>query len=318
MKICLVGPGTKIPPKAWGACEIIVWDYYENLKKLGNNVEFVSNKNNNIVIEFIKNGNFDVVHIMYDDLITLAPSIKNSCKLILYTTHWAYLPQVHTNNKMHQPFKNLLKYYENVHIFALSEEIKQVYMKSNVPDKNISVVHNGAREDLFLYKEQPKYPDRTIYIGKIEGRKRQHFYKNINNLYFIGHNCNVSLFPNNHSRYLGSWSKEELYENLTDYANILLMSDGEADPLVLKEALMAGLGVVCNEISSANLDRTKEFITIIPDNKFNDISFIQSAIEENRKISINKRDEIRNYAITKFSWKNIIQNVYLKNIENLL
>ena len=27
MNICLIGPGTPIPPKAWGACEIIVWDY---------------------------------------------------------------------------------------------------------------------------------------------------------------------------------------------------------------------------------------------------------------------------------------------------
>ena len=34
MKICLVGPGTVIPPKAWGAIEIIVWQYYNELKNL--------------------------------------------------------------------------------------------------------------------------------------------------------------------------------------------------------------------------------------------------------------------------------------------
>ena len=81
--------------------------------------------------------------------------------------------------------------------------------------------------------------------------------------------------------------------------------------------MIAGLGIVCNEISSANLDRNKDFITIIPNEKFNDIPFIQKTLEENRKISVNKRSEIRNYALEKFSWKNIIQNQYLKNIKNL-
>lgn len=70
---------------------------------------------------------------------------------------------------------------------------------------------------------------------------------------------------------------------------------------------MCGLGVVCNEIRSANLDREKDFITIIPNDKFNDIPFIQKAIEENRKISIQKREEIRKYALDQFSWKNIIK-----------
>ena len=117
--------------------------------------------------------------------------------------------------------------------------------------------------------------------------------------------------------YIGSWDKDTLYTNLTDYANMLLMSDGEADPLVIKEALMAGLGIVCNEISSANLDRSKDFITIIPNKKFNDIPFIQKSLEKNRKISMIKRNEIREYALEKFSWKNIIQKQYLKNIREL-
>jgi glycosyltransferase involved in cell wall biosynthesis len=317
MKICLVGPGTEIPPKSWGACEIIVWDYYENLKKVGYDACFISNRNNNVVIDYIKKGCFDVVHIMYDDLIILAPHIHNSCKLILYTTHWAYLPQVYTNNKMYAPFQNLLKQYTHVQIFALSEQIKQVYMKANIPENRIRVIHNGAREDLFRYAQSPAFSERSIYVGKIEMRKRQYLYESIAGLYFVGQIHNSS-FPKGHSRYLGSWDKNQLYEGLTDYANILLMSDGEADPLVLKEALMAGLGVVCNETSCANLDSSKDFITVIPDDKYDDISYVQNALEENRKVSLLRREEIREYALTEFSWKNIIQNDYLKNIRELL
>jgi len=315
MKICLVGPGTQIPPKAWGACEIIVWDYYNNLKKLNIDVQFISDHSISNVIEFMRTNVFDVVHIMYDDLIILAPEIYKYCSNILYTTHWAYLPQTYTNNMMYNPFKRLMNLHNFVHIFAISHEIKNVYVKAGIPENTISVVHNGAREDCFLYKLIPLYPEKTIYIGKIEFRKRQYLYTSIPNLYFVGQYHNSPFKSNN---YLGSWDKEYLYNNLTDYANILLMSDGEADPLVIKEALMAGLGVVCNEISSANLDRDKDFITIIPNHKFNDLVFIQKAIEENRKISVNKRSEIRNYALEKFSWKNIIQNHYLKNIEKLL
>lgn len=315
LKLCLIGPGTKIPPKSWGACEIIVWYYYNCLKDLDIDAQFISDPDNSKVIEFVKINKFDIVHIMYDNLISLAPELHKYCKNILLTTHWAYLPQIHTNKKMYKPFEDLLKLHKFVNIFVISQDIKDVYVKAGICQDKIKVVHNGANEDSFLYKEIPLYPNKTIYIGKIEKRKRQYLYTSIPNLYFVGHHYDSPFKSNN---YLGSWNKETLYKNLSDYANILLMSDGEADPLVLKEALMAGLGVVCNEISSANLDRDKDFITIIPNNKFNDIPFVQKAIENNRKISVNKRSEIRSYALEKFSWKNIIQNVYLKNIEKLL
>ncbi|MEC8578098.1 MAG: hypothetical protein VXY41_01675, partial [Pseudomonadota bacterium] len=35
--------------------------------------------------------------------------------------------------------------------------------------------------------------------------------------------------------YLGEWSKKYLYENLTHYGNLVLLSDGEAHPLVCME-----------------------------------------------------------------------------------
>ena len=314
LKFCLIGPGTEIPPKAWGACEIILWDYYTILQNLGHEVKYISDRNNSNIINFIMNNCFDIVHIMYDDLIILSPYIYKYCKQILYTTHWAYLPQIYSSNKMYQPFQNLLKLHNYIKIFSISQDIKDVYIKSGIPEDKISVIHNGAREDKFLYKEIPLYPERSIYIGKIEMRKRQYLYTSIPNLYFVGHHHDSSFKSDN---YLGSWEKETLYNNLTDYGNILLMSDGEADPLVIKEALMAGLGVVCNEISSANLDKNKDFITIIPNEKFNDILFIQKSLEENRKISVNKREEIRKYAVEKFSWENIIKNQYLKNIREL-
>ena len=56
---------------------------------------------------------------------------------------------------------------------------------------------------------------------------------------------------------MGEWSKKHLYKNLTHYGNLVLLSDGEAHPLVCMEAFAAGLGVVVTEWGKANLDTNK-------------------------------------------------------------
>ena len=192
---------------------------------------FISDSNNSTVINFIKNNNFTIVHIMYDDLIILVPEIYNYCNKILYKTHYAYIPQFLSGRPPYSFLNELIKYNHLVNIFAISQEIKNIYIQAGVPGDRIQVIHNGASEDNFIYKQIPLYPDRTIYIGKIEFRKRQYLYTSIPNIYFAGHYYNSDFKSDN---YLGSWDKETLYNNVTDYANILLMSDGEAYPLVIK------------------------------------------------------------------------------------
>ena len=46
-------------------------------------------------------------------------------------------------------------------------------------------------------------------------------------------------------------------KNLTHYGNLVLLSDGEAHPLVCMEAFAAGLGVVVTEWGKANLHKQK-------------------------------------------------------------
>ena len=94
---------------------------------------------------------------------------------------------------------------------------------------------------------------------------------------------------------------------MTEYANLILLSDGEADPLVVKEALIAGLGVVVSECASANLDRNLPFIDVVPNHKLNDLEYVTGVIERNRRESIKNRKEIRQYALERFSWKKVIE-----------
>lgn len=312
MKYCIIGPctGTSIPPVGWGACESIVWDYYINLKNFFD-VTIYNDKDLNYIINEINNKKFDVVHIMYDDHVNLVPRIN--CSKIFYTSHFAYITNKNFEKNtgyFNYIFKNVIKYNEKITINAISKEIKNVYIKYGFPENKINVICNGAREDLFEYSEFPKKSKRSIYIAKIELRKRQYVYQNIDNIDFVGNFYNSS-FDRNNKNYLGEWNKETLYNTLTEYGNLILLSDGEADPLVIKEALICGLGVVISECSSANLDLNKPFISVIPDNKLNNIEYVKDIIEKNRIISISMREEIRKYAIENFTWKNII-NKYIK------
>ena len=48
MKICLVAPGIMIiPPDGWGAVEILIWDYFNELLKLGHDVNIINKLRSN-------------------------------------------------------------------------------------------------------------------------------------------------------------------------------------------------------------------------------------------------------------------------------
>lgn len=308
MKIVLIAPGFQpFPPRGWGACESIVWDYYENLTKRGYDVEIVNHTNTFLIVKETNGHEPDVVHIMYDDHIVVAPYLQ--CKRIYYTTHFAYITDPHFETAyggyFRGIFKRAIEYAPWITLNAISEKIKQVYVKHGFPEERIQVIGNGSREDLFRFTENPQKGKRSVYVAKIEFRKSQYKYQSMENLDFVG-NYQDSPFDTTQSNYLGEWDKPTLYENLTDYGNLVLLSNGEADPLVVKEALMAGLGVVVSECASANLDLTRPFITVIPDDKRDDVAFVAKAIAENRQTSLENRRAIREYALAHFAWDKVL------------
>ena len=309
MKIILVGVGNgNIPPKGWGACESIVWDYYCNLKN-DFDIQFISEPSTKNIIKKCNKENPDIVHIMYDDYFSIAD--KLNCKKVYLTTHYAYITQENFEKKQAGYFNNIfmptIKMQNHINLIVLSEEIKNVYINNGYSASKINVLRNGAREDAFRYTINPKYNDKSIYVGKIEHRKSQFKYQSIESIDFVG-NYHDSLFDTSKQNYLGEWSKDILYDNLTEYGNLVLLSDGEADPLVIKEALICGLGVVISECSKANLDLSKPFINVISNNKLNDIEYVKYIIEQNRQICKIERENIRKYGLDVFSWKNIISD----------
>lgn len=312
MKITLIGPGIMpIPPLGWGAVEILIWDTKLALESLGHQVQITNTKDYNKIIREIDDFNPDFVHIHYDEFIDLYPHI-NYPKAI--TSHFGYIERpemfggyVHVANQFSAIKPNS---------FCLSEGIKNVYkILLNVPEENLFLTPNGVNISKFESTKNPKYPNRSIYLAKIDYRKRQHIFQTIDNLWYAGNIADDRFDVN--KNYLGEWDKNTLYTNLTEYGNLVLLSDGEAHPLVCMEALAAGLGVVVTEWGRANLDLSKKYITIIPENKVSDLEYLKNKIDENREYSINHREEILEYS-KQFDWKRVLQDYYIPSAEKII
>jgi glycosyltransferase involved in cell wall biosynthesis len=313
MKITIVGPGIMpIPPTGWGAVEILIWDQKNALEKLGHEVLIVNTQNPKDILQEIESFNPDFVHIQYDDFVELIPHIRYPCAI---TSHFGYLeqpsrwdyygPRVAKKFEEHKP-----------NVFCLSPGIKNTYMsKMGFDDKKLFVTPNGVNLDLFRKTETPKYPQRSIYLAKIDYRKRQYLFQGIDSLWFAGNNADPRFDVS--TRWLQEWSKDKLYHELTDYGNLVLLSDGEAHPLVCLEAFAAGLGVVVSQYAAANLDTSKGFITVIPEDKISDMVFLESEIIKNRKYSVEHREEILEYAET-FEWSNVVATYYVPAMEKII
>jgi len=312
MKITLIGPGIMpIPPTGWGAVEILIWDTKLALEELGHEVQIINTKDYRQIINGINAFVPDFVHVHYDEFIDICPYIQYPSAI---TSHFGYLERP----QMFGGYVNVANEFSRVkpNVFCLSEGISKIYqVMFNIPEDNLYITPNGVNTSKFKFTKEARYPDRSIYLAKIDYRKRQHLFQSIDSLWFAG-NLADSRF-NTNKNYLGEWSKETLYDELTDYGNLVLLSDGEAHPLVCMEALSAGLGVVVCEWGKANLDQTKEFITVIPEDKINDLEFVETEIIKNREYSINHREEILEYS-KQFDWKEILQTHYIPSIMKVI
>ena len=80
----------------------------------------------------------------------------------------------------------------------------------------------------------------------------QFFYQDIDSIDFVGPIGDPYNFDRN-KNYLGEWTRQNICDNIGEYANTMLLSVGEnGTPLVIKECLIAGLGVVTQSIVHMN------------------------------------------------------------------
>ena len=315
MKIAIVGPGIMpIPPTGWGAVEILIWDQKLALEELGHEVRIVNTASPIDILKEINQFRPDFVHVQYDDFVELCPYIQYPNAI---TSHFGYLEQP---NRWDYYGPRVASKFAQIkpNIFCLSPGIKNVYEKEmGISSDQLFVTPNGVNVDKFKFDKLPLTEDmpKSIYLAKIDYRKRQHMFQSIKSLYYAGNNADPRFDTSNN--YLGEWSKETLYNDLTRYGNLVLLSDGEAHPLVCLEAFAAGLGVVISQWAAANLDVSKDFITVIPEDKITDLEFVDGEIVRNRYYSVNNRPEIREYAES-FAWKKVVEEYYVPAMEKII
>lgn len=325
LKFVFISPGSlSIPPKGWGAVEIILWHYYLELTKVGHQVHVFNGNNRSQILNEIELMKPDVVHIHADIYFYLVDVISKFSKVILLTGHDAFGEPFRWSLALQQSHDSLIvskaRCQKSVYFFALTQkqaEFTRYYL--DFPDTHVHWNPNGVELSQFRFTSTPSLAHKTICVGRIILRKRQHFlqeYLNEDEIDFAG-TIDYKGFNYNASNFLGEWTKQDLYQNLTEYGNLVLLSDAEAAPLVVLEALAAGLGLVITPFAAANLDINLPFISVIPLNLLTDREYIRAAVENNRIVSLSMREEIRKYAES-FSWSQKIIPHYLHTVENIL
>jgi len=320
MNIALVGPGIiEIPPKGWGAVESLIWDYATELNELGHDGVIINTPDPNQIIRELKSDTFDFVHVHYDVFYSLMDAIREACPnaKIAISSHYPYIdqPDRHSFDGYDRIYKWLIT-QDNYYNFCISQKDYETYKRDGAVLDKLLVCENGAQHRDYNFNEVGSKPNKTLYLGKIEPRKRQHVYQVIDSIEFVGHYTDTTSFDK-YKNYLGEWGHKHKLQHVTDYGNMLLLSDGEnGTPLVIKEALIAGLGVVVSKYAAHDLDQSLPFVTVIPDDKWNDIKYVERELIKNREISVTMRKDIRQYGVDNFSWQKLVKT-YVKNIEQM-
>lgn len=315
MKLALVGPGIMpIPPNGWGAVEMMIWDYYNILRKYDIEVDIINVPAKDEIINKVNNGNYDIVHIHYDVFIDIIDHLNTKVKIL--SSHYPFISDIqhHPEHNYHTIFPKIVN-NKNFNIFASSQKDIDTFIKFGAIKENIYLSKLGIKKDSYEFYPKAEY-DRTLCFSQIVDRKRQFLIQNIEQIDFMGRLDDVRF--KNFTNYRGEFARHSLNKEISKYSNFILISSVEnTTPLAVKEALICGLGVVASEQVAYELDKTLDFITVIEEDRINDISHIKECIDKNKKISRKKRQEIRSYGIREFDLESILRKDYIEQLKLL-
>lgn len=319
MNIAFIGPGIMpIPPDGWGAVEMLIWDYATILGDLGHTGVIINTPNREEILDELSQNDFDIVHLHYDVFHDIIPQILKVTKgKLIVSSHYPYI----NDSKMwiYDNYKQIINSYtknNNFVIFASSKNDIKTFIEYGATSENCWLNRIGINHLSYDFEPQQTY-DRTLSFSQICDRKRQYLIQNFDNIDFIGRLENGKF--SNLKNYKGEYKRDKLNSEITKYSNFVLLSSVEnTTPLVVKEALTCGLGVVVSESVAVELDETQEFVDVIPENKIEDLEYLKSIIEKNKIYSVENREKIREYGINTFSLGCIIQNEYIPKLKTLL
>ena len=306
MRIAFVSTGQlPIPAPGYGGIELVLHYYRQILERLGHEVRIVnvmggaSIARRLRIVREVKSFRPDLAHIHASKYFNLSRWLR--CRGIFLTDH---APEVSLATYPHH--RRALR--KNTRIIGLSENIRRHYLAAGAPPGCAHVIPNGLMTERFRFTETPRHRERSLCLAVINRRKRQHLLCGIPGLYFAGPvEEEIALGEN----YLGEWSREQVENDLTDYANLVLLSQSEGHANVCLEAMAGGLGLVVSEAGATNLDVSLPFIDVVPEEKITDRDYVTAAIAKNRDAALGMRRQIRDHAKKNFDVAQIIERQYL-------
>lgn len=254
--VLIIAPGTlSVPPKGWGAVETVVFDHKKILEEAGLRVSLLNSQN---IFDWIRAfSKFPKITLNHYDMHAKKALIfSRACRSQLVSiSHYGYagMPE-----KWSPDYRKLAKSVtKSKLVICLSDRILET-LSVNFPNSELKVFNNR----LDTVPKDGSHLKEALYLGKIEPRKRQveimRLVRNCSSkVDFVGpiadERLDLKLLGPNVS-YLGEWSREEVALSLGKYKVLVLASDGEADALVIHEALLAGLVVVATKSASGSFE----------------------------------------------------------------
>lgn len=309
MNLLFVAAGRlPIPPPGWGAVEKLLDEQSRFLNASGLARVDILNRRNPILWQFLqaRPWKYDLVHLHDDSRIPFWTRMaKRFGFRLAVTTHDGYagFPE-----RWSERFAARFDAMRNADIvFALSPRIARVARERGFTNQ-IIVQPNGLFPDEVQFAPVAQ-KSAAIMLGKVDNRKRQvAVAEALRNqpvtcdivgplstdvpLGWTGNGENV--------RYQGEWLRDDVSRRLTEYAALALLSDGEAHPLVVMEALAAGLSVVVSEEAGENVDADQPFVFRV---RREDDAGVTAALTKAVATNSAHRAMARHYCEETFDWK---------------
>lgn len=284
-----------IPPVGYGGIESIIWEYTQRLRAKGHTVDIVNASKHRVFWEILKHGKYDFLHCHHERGLSrmMAANLFKGSRVIC-TSHRGYFLDAID----HDAEKCLRLTARAPHIMVIREDVAAELRRRN-PSAKVVVQPNGTEASQF--RVASKGNGRAICLAMVEKRKRQDFiFEQIQgtgiDVDFAGP-LKESILPEG-ANFLGEWTRETIREKLTDYTTLILVSDreGGGPPLVVAEALAAGLNVVVSPMAYGNLDLAQPFIHPV-DRDEDFLPALRASMEQEH------RAEARRYCEENFSWE---------------
>jgi glycosyltransferase involved in cell wall biosynthesis len=303
--IVIVAPGNLPIPvpgfNGWGGIENTLTWICERFDAINQKYVLINDRQNyKKKVDDICSEIDSIVHL-HDDEFAPFLNINKNYKLIA-TSHAPY-----------HPFTELWNPTVYNHYYRLFNNIDAYFGQGEISNKNALQVNKNLKTGLcrcgipnYLFEpyRKEKGNKKSLVIGKIEPRKNQyflqHYFSNHLEMDFVGHLQDDRFIPQNigKTKYLGTWSRQDVIQKMSDYSSLILLSSFEGDVLVVKEALAAGCSLIISDKSALNIDENLPFIKIYT-SEINTVDFVNEVNrlnEENEKY----RPEIINYFKKKF------------------